>query len=96
MENLFTWDVLGTYAGAVAAVGVITQLIKGVPGVVKIPTQIVSYVIALIVMLCAAGFTAGLTAGSVVLTVFNAAVVSLAANGVHTAAVKMAGGAKQV
>lgn len=91
MENLFTWDVLGTYAGAVAAVGVITQLIKGVPGIVKIPTQIVSYVIALVVMLCAAGFTAGLTAQSIVLTVFNAAVVSLAANGVHTAAVKLTG-----
>ena len=92
MENLFTWDVLGTYAGAVAAVGVITQLIKGVPGIVKIPTQIVSYVIALIVLLCAAGFTVGLTAEGIMLTVFNAAVVSLAANGVHTAAVKMTGG----
>ena len=94
MENLFTWDMLGTYAGAVAAVGVITQLLKGVPGIVKIPTQIVSYVIALIVMLCATGFTVGLTAEGAVLTVFNAAVVSLAANGVYTAAVKMTGGDK--
>ena len=92
MENLFTWDVLGTYAGAVAAVGVITQLVKGVPGIVKIPTQIVSYVIALVVMMCAAAFTTGLTASAAVLTVFNAAVVSLAANGVYSAAVKMTGG----
>ena len=92
MENLFTWDTLGTYAGAVAAVSVVTQLIKGVPGIAKIPTQIVSYVIALAVMLCATGFTVGLTANAAVLTVFNAAVVSLAANGVYTAAVKMTGG----
>lgn len=94
METLFTWDVLGTYAGATAAVSVLTQLIKGVPLLVKIPTQIVSYVIALVVMMCATAFTVGLTADAAVLTVFNAAVVSLAANGVYTAAVKMTGGQK--
>lgn len=92
VENLFTWDMLGTYAGAVATVSVITQLIKGVPFLIKIPTQIVSYVIALVVMMCASAFTTGLTANIAVLTVFNAAVVSFAANGAYAAAVKMTGG----
>lgn len=91
MSEFFTWEMLGTYAGCTAAVGVITQLIKGLPGVVKIPTQLVSYAIALVIMLCATGFTSGLTPDGVVLTVFNAAVVSLASNGVHTAAKRMTG-----
>ena len=94
MNELFTWEILGTYAGCTAAVGIITQVIKTVPGIVKIPTQIVSYAIAISVMLFASAFTVGLTADVVALTVFNAAVVSLAANGVHTAAVKIAGGGK--
>ena len=92
MSEFFTWEMLGTYAGCTAAVGIVTQLIKGVPGIVKIPTQFVSYAVAVVVMLCATGFTTGITADTAVLTVFNAAVVSLASNGAHAAAVKMTGG----
>lgn len=89
MNEFFTWEMLGTYAGCTAAVGIVTQLIKGVPGIVKIPTQLVSYAVAVVVMLCATGFTSGLTPDGIMLTVFNAAVVSLASNGAHAAAVKM-------
>lgn len=89
MNEFFTWEMLGTYAGCTAAVSIITQFIKGVPGVVKIPTQVVSYVIALVVMLCATGFTSGLTPDGIMLTVFNAAVVSLASNGTYAAVTRV-------
>lgn len=91
MSEFFTWEMLGTYAGCTAAVSIITQFIKGVPGIVKIPTQIVSYVIALVVMLCATGFTSGLTPDGIMLTVFNAAVVSLASNGTYAAVTRVSG-----
>lgn len=91
MNEFFTWEMLGTYAGCTAAVSIITQFIKGVPGIVKIPTQVVSYVIALVVMLCATGFTSGLTPDGVMLTVFNAAVVSLASNGTYAAVTRVSG-----
>lgn len=79
--EFFDWSILGTLAGAVAAVAVLTEITKSLPGTSKIPTQIWSYVLALIVLICAQAFTAGLKASSAVLALVNAAMVSLAANG---------------
>ena len=83
--EFFDWSILGTLAGAVAAVAVLTEITKNLPGVRKIPTQIWSYVLALVVLICAQAFTTGLTASSAVLALVNAAVVSLAANGGYEA-----------
>ena len=41
--EFFDWSILGTLAGAVAAVAVLTEITKNLPGVRKIPTQIWSY-----------------------------------------------------
>lgn len=79
--EFFDWSMLGTYAGAVMAVGVLTQLTKGIAFVEKIPTQIWSQALSLIVLILAQVFGTGISAESAVLAVFNAAVVSLAANG---------------
>ena len=84
-----TWELLGTYAGAMAMTGVITQLTKGIPGISKIPTQLWSYLIALAVMICANFFLDQLTPSSGVLTMFNAGLVSLAANGGYESVVKL-------
>lgn len=79
--EFFDWNMLGGYAGATLAVGVITETIKDIPGLKKIPTQVVSYVLALIVLMLAMVFGDGFTARAAVLAVFNAALVSLGANG---------------
>lgn len=83
--EFFDWGMLGTYAGAVLAVGILTQLTKGIKWIEKIPTQIWSYALSLIVLILAQVFGDGITAQSAVLAVFNAAVVSLAANGGYEA-----------
>ena len=83
--EFFDWSILGTLAGSVAAVAVLTEITKNLPGISKIPTQIWSYVLALVVLICAQAFTAGLTASSAVLALVNAAMVSLAANGGYEA-----------
>ena len=70
--EFFDWSILGTLAGSVAAVAVITEITKSLPGISKIPTQIWSYVLALVVLICAQAFTAGLTASSTVLALVNA------------------------
>ena len=85
MNEFFTWTTLATYAGATAAVGLITQLIKGLGFIDKIPTRITSYAIALVVLLAATFFTGGLTLEAGALCVINAVVVSLAANGAYDA-----------
>jgi hypothetical protein len=81
MQEFFTWAMLGTYAGAVIAVTLITQLIKEWGALKAIPTRLVSYVTALVILLAAAAFNDALTVADGVLCLFNAVVVSLAANG---------------
>jgi hypothetical protein len=76
-----SWELLGTYAGAMATVGLITQLTKSIKFISAIPTQLWSYILALVVMYCANYFLGQLTPDNAVLILFNAALVSLGANG---------------
>lgn len=83
--EFFDWSLLGSYAGAALAVAVLTQITKGIPGIVRIPTQLWSYVLALVTLLLALIFGPGFSASGAVLALFNAALVSLAANGGYAA-----------
>ena len=80
----FTWAQLATIAGATAAVLLIVQLLKlPLDKVWKIPTRIVVYIIALILLLLATLFTDGLTVQTGLLTAVNAVIVALAAMGAY-------------
>ena len=80
----FTWEYLATIAGATLATLLIVQLLKlPLDKVWKIPTRIVVYVIALIILLLATLFTGSLTVESGVLTAVNAVIVALAAMGAY-------------
>ncbi len=85
MNEFFSWATLGTYAGAVLATTLITQLIKGIGFIDRIPTRIVAYVIALIVLLITNAVTGTLDLATAGLSVVNAVIVSLAANGGYDA-----------
>ena len=90
-ENFVDWNILATYAGAVLMTALVTQCVKNAPKIKAIPTQLVSYVVALIVLLASTYFTAGLTVESAALILFNALIVSVAANGTYEGAVKIIG-----
>ena len=78
----FTWQYLATILGATAATLVFVQILKlPIDKIWKIPTKIVVYFIALIILETATYFTAGLDASSAILAVFNAGLVTLAAWG---------------
>lgn len=80
MDNFFDWGMLGTFAGAAAATGIVTQAVKGI--FQKIPTQIVSYVIAVVILGLATADTGGASDWTGwALVPLNAVVVSLSANG---------------
>ena len=51
MEEFVTWTTLGTYAGAVTMVTLITQFIKQFGFMKNINNQIISYVISVLVIL---------------------------------------------
>ncbi len=79
--GFFTWAVLATYAGALAATMAVTQLLKGVGFISKVPTRIFSWIIAALILIAATFFMGALTLDSAFLCLINAVVVSLAANG---------------
>lgn len=80
----FSWEQLATIAGATTATLLIVQLLKlPLDKVWKIPTRIIAYLIALIIMLVATQFTVGLTWSNAGLAAINAVIVALAAMGAY-------------
>ncbi len=75
------WSMLATYAGALAMVLIVTQFTKGFRLIKKLPTQLWSYIVSLIVLYPAYFFTRQLNISNAVLIVFNGVIVALAANG---------------
>ena len=80
----FSWEQLATIAGATTATLLIVQLLKlPLDKVWHIPTRIIVYVIALIIMIVAIAFTTGLTWSNAGLAAINAVIVALAAMGAY-------------
>ncbi len=83
MNEFFTWDFFLTFAGATAAVTVVTQFLKFLLGdkLHDNITRLASFIVALVILELAALFTGTLTASVAVISVFNAMAVTLTANG---------------
>lgn len=86
--DFFTWQFLATFAGATAATALITQFVKGMFPT-TVPTRLVTYVVALAVIILATFFTGQLTVSSGILSILNAVLITLAANGGYDAISKM-------
>lgn len=54
--SFFDWSDLGTFAGALAAVVLLTELTKSLPGIRRIPTQLFSWLLACGILILAAWF----------------------------------------
>lgn len=79
--DFFTWEILSTMAGATFAVAILTEITKTIPGIRKLPTQVWSFILAFGVLIGAQAAMGALTLATGGLSVLNAALVSLAANG---------------
>lgn len=81
-EGAYNWGQLATIAGATAAVLLIVQFIKlPIDKVLHVPTRLIVYVIALLIMTGAQAFTVGFVWQDLPLIAINAFVVALAAMG---------------
>jgi len=85
MNDFLTWENLATFAGCTTGVAVITQFIKNIGILKKLPTQWASYFLAVALLFGATYFTGTLTPQMASLIPFNAAIVSIAANGAYSA-----------
>ena len=90
MDDFFSWQTLATFAGASAATAIITQFFKG--AFQKLPTQWLSYIIAVVILFAATYFTGGLTLSTAAITPLNAILVALAANGAYSAVIRVSSG----
>ena len=83
--GFFSWEMLATYAGALAATIAVTQLLKASHIFEKIPTRMFSWFVAVVVLLASNYFLGVLTVETASICILNAVVVSLAANGGYDA-----------
>jgi hypothetical protein len=81
--DFVTWDVFGTYAGAVTMTTIITQFLKKIPGVDKCNAQLLAFVVAVLLLVFTAIFNGSLEVEAIVMALINAIVVALASNGAY-------------
>ena len=81
--EFITWGILGTYAGAVSITAIITQFLKKLPGVKKLDTQLLSYIVALVILEASTIFSSGFHLEVAALCLVNAIVAALASNGTY-------------
>lgn len=94
MDTFFTWEYLLTFAGCVLATGLVTQGLKQL--LPKISAQIISYVVALAIMVVGQVATGIMTGWDMVaLDLINAMVVSLSSNGGYDAIASTVYGMKE-
>lgn len=95
INAFFEWSTLGTLSGAAAAVSAVTQIIKNVRFLDKIPTQFLSYLIAIAVLIPATFFSGEPSPEKWAIIPINAILVSLSSNGIYSLAQRISGGDSQ-
>ncbi len=88
IDGFYTWAALGTYSGMVTFVIFATEMLKKLKFLAAVKNQIVSYVVALLGLICVTVFTGKATLPGLMLCIFNALIVSLAANGLFDSVTK--------
>ena len=83
MNDFVTWAGIGSYAGSVTITAIITQFLKQLPGVGKMNSQLLSFIVAVLILEAHAAFIGGWHFDTAVINLVNAVVVALAANGTY-------------
>ena len=86
MNDFFTWEMLMSYSGCMLGTTLITQFVKNFSVLKNIDNQIISFIIALIIMIIGAVATGTFAVNAIGLDIVNAVVISLASNGLYDGA----------
>ena len=79
-----TWEYLVTVGGCAIFVLIVVQITKEwLDKLIKIPTALYAYLLAVVTMLLATAFTAGLTPSNALLTLFNGWIVASTASNTY-------------
>lgn len=83
MDKFFTYEMLMTYATCVTAVFGVTQFIKEIPGIKKIPTKYVSFLVAIIIVTLSNIATGQFKVSNILLYILSSVFISMNANGIY-------------
>ena len=83
MDKFFTYEMLMTYATCVTAVFGVTQFIKEIPGIKKMPTKYVSFFISIIIVVLTNIATNQFKIANILLYVLSSVFISMNANGIY-------------
>lgn len=84
MDEYFTLESIGTFAGMVAVLTIIVQFLKPLlDKIVKIPTRYVVWIIALIISTAYTAIAGIFTGETILLLVLNSIVLTMAAMGTY-------------
>ncbi len=83
MDKFFTYEMLVSYATCVTAVFGTTQFVKEIPGLKKIPTKYVSFLISIIIVTLSNVATSQFKVSNILLYVLSSVFISMNANGIY-------------
>lgn len=83
MDKFFTYEMLLSYATCVTAVFGVTQFIKEIPGIKKIPTKYVSFLIAVIIVTLSNVATSQFKVSNILLYILSSVFISMNSNGIY-------------
>lgn len=85
MSEFVTWDYMLSFGGCMAATALLTQLVKKFKFLKNVDTQIISCVVAILVLIASQLATGGFTWANFALDFVNGVVIAFASNGVYDA-----------
>ena len=80
MDKFFTYEMLMTYATCVTAVFGVTQFINEIPGIKKIPTKYVSFLVAVIIVTLSNVATGQFKVSNILLYILSSLFISMNSN----------------
>lgn len=83
MDKFFTYEMLLTYATCVTAVFGVTQFIKDLPAIKKIPTKYVSFFISLAIVIITNIAVNNFKISNILLYILSSIFISMNANGIY-------------
>jgi hypothetical protein len=89
INSFVSWDMLKNYAMFVGIVFMIVQVIKELPRVKNIPTRLISIIISFLLQICVNIESGTFRIMDLILYLISATVISLTANGIADASIKM-------
>jgi len=83
MDKFFTYEMLLTYATCVTAVFGVTQFIKDIKGIERIPTKYLSFLVAVIIVVLTNIATNQFKVANILLYILSSIFISMNANGIY-------------